>query len=114
MTFKTVVSAACCLAVAASVTAIALVSDEANRPDPGAQSEPNRLYCPTGESDGLDTSELVGRSAPNARRVAADFDCTVRVVRRDGKWLAGTDDFRENRINVALRDQRVARVTGVH
>jgi hypothetical protein len=48
-----------------------------------------------------------------ARAIARRHGCIVRVVRRDGENLAVTDDFRTDRINVAVRNGRVVRATGV-
>jgi len=58
----------------------------------------------------LDTGRLVGRTEQEAAALAQDAGCTVRVVRRDGEGLFVTEDFRPDRINVAVRDGRVTAV----
>lgn len=65
------------------------------------------------ESERFDATRLGGKRVVRARRIARRHDCTVRVVKRDGERLPVTDDFRANRINVAVRDRRVTRVKGV-
>jgi hypothetical protein len=77
----------------------------------GASERPQ--YCPRGEP-GFDANRIEGERTRRARRVAARHDCTIRVVKRDGVWYPGTDDFVTNRINVVVRDRHVVRVTGVH
>lgn len=84
-----------------------------------AQLQPNQRerepkYCPKGDEDGYDANELRGRKVPTARRIARAEGCELRVVKRDGKWRAVTDDFVPNRINVSVRDDRVKRVYGIH
>jgi hypothetical protein len=39
--------------------------------------------------------------------------CTLRVVRRDGVNVPYTGDYRQDRVNVAVRDGQVKRVVGV-
>lgn len=74
----------------------------------------SKRYCPRGDEMGLKTRRVVGKRTRRAKRIARRHDCTLRVVRRNGNALAVTDDFVPNRINVAVRDRRVKRVTGVH
>jgi hypothetical protein len=61
----------------------------------------------------LDVDRLEGKRMGRARRLAARHDCTVRVVKRDGVPLVVTEDYRPDRINVVVRDNRVVRVRGV-
>jgi hypothetical protein len=69
--------------------------------------------CPKGEPDGLDTGLLVGEELADARELARAEGCDVRVVVRDGKNLVVTDDFRIDRVNVAVDDGRVTGIDGV-
>lgn len=48
------------------------------------------------------TRALVGKSLARAILVANRRDCVVRVVMRNGKSLATTDDLRYDRINLAV------------
>jgi len=96
----------------ASFAAVALASDQPERKH-GGSSEPPR-YCPRGDADGYDANDLIGRTVPRAKERARAEDCKLRVVRRNGTWLAVSDDWRPDRINVAVRDHRVTRITGIH
>jgi hypothetical protein len=57
---------------------------------------------------------LIGRRVGKARRIAEHHGCTLRVVRRGGEPLVVTQDFRTDRINVAVRDQVVRRIAGIY
>lgn len=73
-----------------------------------------RQMCPKGSgAGGYDADRLEDRRMKRARRIAREHDCTVRVVKRDGEVLGVTDDFRPNRINVAVERRRIRRVIGV-
>lgn len=86
---------------------------------PPATADPSyeRPLCPT--SDGLrseqrfDAARLVGRSMPAARKLANRHGCSVRVVKRNGEWLAVTEDFSPSRINVAVREGTVVRIVSI-
>jgi len=64
-------------------------------------------------SSAFEIERLEGRRTGAARRLAARHGCQVRVVRRDGRWLAVTEDYSPSRINVAVRDGRVKRALSV-
>jgi len=49
-----------------------------------------------------------------ARTTARRHGCTVRVVRLDGEWLAVTDDFGPDRINVEVEEERIKRINGIY
>jgi hypothetical protein len=68
--------------------------------------------APAGEQ--FDAKRLVGKSVGRARKVAARHGCELRVVKRDGEWLPGTDDFRTDRINVVVVEKHIKRIDGVY
>lgn len=70
-------------------------------------------YCPSTEFPGFNARELIGMRLKRARMVARRHDCIVRVVRRDGEPIAGTDDYRDDRINVAVENERIVRIAGI-
>lgn len=78
---------------------------------PGAGARPP--MCPAGEPRQFDARRLVGMRLEPATALAKRFDCVVRVVRLDGESLPGTDDYRTDRVNVAVRDGRVTRVENI-
>lgn len=72
------------------------------------------IYCPRTGEDRFDANRLTGKRLDRARTIARSHDCTIRVIKRDGKARAITDDLRPNRINVVVEDDRVIRVDGVY
>lgn len=70
---------------------------------------------PRHEADGsFDANRVIEKRVPVARRMARRHDCTVRVIKRDGKRLSVTDDRRFNRINVVVRNDFIIRMKGVY
>lgn len=65
------------------------------------------------EEDRLHATELSGKRVSEARTTAARHGCVFRVVRRDGKDLVVTQDYRTDRINVAVEGDRVVGVEGI-
>ena len=78
-------------------------------------ADPHRLtpWCPgdAAAAERLDARRLIGLTLREARRLAAEFDCTVRVIERDGRAVPHTQDLRRDRINVDVRDRRVLRAS---
>jgi len=72
------------------------------------------IYCPRTGENRFDANRLTGRRLDRARTIASSHDCTIRVIKRDGKVRDITDDIRPNRINVVVEDGRVIRVDGVY
>jgi hypothetical protein len=70
--------------------------------------------CPHGDDDGFRTRRLIGRTLPEAHRVAQRHDCSVRVVKRNGEYLVVTADYLPNRINVGVRHRTVTSIQGVY
>jgi hypothetical protein len=56
-------------------------------------------------ADVPDVPDVVGASVDDATATLEAAGLTLRVVRRDGEDLAGTADFLENRVNVAVETQ---------
>jgi hypothetical protein len=57
---------------------------------------------------------LVGRPLDEFTAAAEELGGTVRVVEEDGVDLAVTDDFRFNRVNVAVEGGAVTRIVGTY
>ena len=64
--------------------------------------------------ESYDARDLVGLRVGKARHVAEKHRCTLRVVRRNGEDLVVTQDFRTDRINVAVRRHVVKRIVGIY
>jgi hypothetical protein len=62
----------------------------------------------------FDAESLVGDRPVEAQRIAKSHGCTVRVAILDGKDQTLTMDLKTNRINVAVRDGRIVRVTKIY
>lgn len=58
-----------------------------------------------------DLSFLVGQFESVAYELAQDHGFTVRIVNRDGKAFICTRDYRLDRANFTVSDNRVIRVT---
>jgi hypothetical protein len=68
--------------------------------------------APTADAP-LEVERLVGKRVKRARELADGHGCRLRVVKRDGKDLIVTQDYRTDRVNIVVRDRRVTRVKGV-
>jgi hypothetical protein len=64
--------------------------------------------------EGYDARQLVGMHVGKARRIVERHRCALRVVRRNGEPLTVTQDFRIDRINVAVRHRVVTRIVGIY
>jgi hypothetical protein len=96
----------------AILLALALLAGSGSASPTPAAADP--IYCPRDDrEDRFNANRIEGKRVKRGRRIARRHDCVVRVVRRNGKDLAGTDDLRYDRINVAVRDRRIKRVVGV-
>jgi hypothetical protein len=78
----------------------------------GASGEGQR--CPRGDHEGYEARRLKGKTTKRARKAARRRDCYIRVIKRNGEYLAVTDDFVVNRINVGVRRHVVKSIHGVH
>jgi hypothetical protein len=107
-------------AVVALLTALALTALA-----PGASAVPpppsGGYLCPRApvpppppRADAFDARELVGLRVRKARRVSASHGCELRVVRRNGEPLVVTQDFRTDRVNVAVRHRKIRRIVGIY
>jgi hypothetical protein len=98
-------------------TLAVMASGVAGQPSPGVhdrgQLSGSERWCPRGDETGLRARVLRDKRLPFARRIARRHDCSVRVVRRNGEWLAITADFSWSRVNVAVRDRKVTGINGV-
>lgn len=73
------------------------------------------VICPmkAGDAKSFDASTLVGKTLSDAKTEAAKYSCTIRTVEVDGKSLAATMDFHQDRINVSVKDNTVVAVINV-
>jgi hypothetical protein len=112
--------------VAGMLVLVACGSDAQDTPsgpsdEPAGRQPPEdrAMRCPEpfarapAAEDVIEIRRLVGLSEREARERAAEVDCTVRVVRRDGDSLPVTRDLRRNRINVEVVGDRVTRAVSV-
>jgi hypothetical protein len=60
----------------------------------------------------FDTRKLLGLEMPDAEKVAEKHRFTVRPVEIDGHGVPMTDDYRPDRLDVALRDHIVVKIVG--
>lgn len=86
--------------------------DVIDQPASPACAESRSWRCGKAE-DRLERGELHGRSVEEAHEIAARHGCVLRVVERDGEDLVVTMDYRGDRINVAVKQERVVRVKGI-
>ena len=73
-------------------------------PEPAVTTLPAPVACGDAVAPEavVDGTELIGRCLTDVEDIAASLGIEVRVVRLDGVDLAATDDYRENRFNVAV------------
>lgn len=108
------------LVVLATIAAVGC-GDDSPEPAPApprADSEPPpadaELRCPLeGAGPSLDAEELEGLSLQEAEKQAGEFDCSVRVIERDGEPLPATLDYNPQRINVSVEGSAVIRVQSI-
>lgn len=82
-------------------------------PDLPVNDDPEAVTC-TGPPEGVfDATTIVGRSEVDAAAAAEAEGCSVRVVERDGRSLAVTEDFRPDRINVAVAEGVVTEIVSL-
>ena len=82
-------------------------------PDLPQNDDPARVEC-TGEPGGVfDATAIVGESVAEAMRAARQQGCSIRVAVRNGEQLALTQDFRPDRVNVAVRDGEVIEIVDI-
>ena len=99
-----------CLTV--GITALALLGAGTAGAEPGSFAYGQTRMCPANDSSGFNAKKLRGRRLIVARELALRYGCSLRVVERNGRPLAVTDDLRRNRINVGVRGpkKRVVKV----
>ncbi len=89
-------------------------SGETTIPDLPKNNDPSAVQC-TGAPKGVfDATAIVGEPYAQAREAAQAQGCDVRAVVKDGKPLAVTQDFRPDRVDVAVRDGDVVRIDGIY
>jgi hypothetical protein len=57
--------------------------------------------------------EFVGLPLPEFEEIAKRYGFTTRVTRQDGVDLAGTADFSESRVNVAVEGDVVTEIISI-
>ena len=75
--------------------------------------DPRAVIC-TGSPEAIfDATAIVGKSESEAAAAAEEEGCSVRVVERDGRALAVTEDFRPDRVNVVVEDGEVTEIVSL-
>jgi len=82
-------------------------------PEIPENDDPSAVQCTGEPKEVFDATAIVGESIDEATDAAAAAGCMVRVVIKDGKPLAATQDFRTDRINVATEDDQVKKIVGL-
>jgi hypothetical protein len=96
------------------LVAMPALSVAAPPPPSGGYLCPRQQPGPPPRAETFDARELVGMRVKKARSTAATHGCQVRVVRRNGEPLVVTQDFRTDRVNVAVRHRVVKRIVGIY
>lgn len=82
-------------------------------PDLPVNTDPKRVQC-TGPPEGVfDATSVVGSTLARAKEAAAEEGCQIRVAVRDGEPLALTQDYRPDRVNVAVEDGEVTEIIDI-
>jgi hypothetical protein len=82
-------------------------------PDLPQNDDPAAVQC-TGPPEGVfDASATVGTKLTAARDAAETEGCSIRVAMRDGEGLALTEDFRPDRVNVAVGGDSVTEIISI-
>lgn len=100
------------LIAAALVAAAAIAAGQRDGGD-RREAQPARVGTIPCGRHAFDARRLLGLRLPEARALAQQHGCTVRVVRGDSAPPAQTDDFRRDRINVADRREVVVAIEGI-
>ena len=82
-------------------------------PDLPRNDDPSAVRCTAPPQGVFDATAVVGLPLEKAEATAEQKGCSVRMVERDGEQLAVTQDFRPDRVNVAIRDGEVTRIVGI-
>lgn len=86
---------------------------EPTLPELPRNDDPAAVTC-TGPPRGtFDATAIVGDPVADAKSAAAEQGCSVRVAMRDGEGLALTQDFRPDRVNVAVEDGEVTEIIDI-
>lgn len=82
-------------------------------PDLPRNDDPSAVTC-TGPPQGtFDATAVVGEPVAEAKQAAVDEGCQIRVAMRDGESLALTQDYRPDRVNVAVEDGEVTEIIDI-
>lgn len=82
-------------------------------PDLPTNTDPSAVEC-TGDPQGVfDATRVVGKPVTTAKQAAQAEGCQIRVAMEDGKGLALTQDFRPDRVNVAVEDGDVTEIIDI-
>ncbi len=60
-----------------------------------------------------DLNDIIGKKLEDAQEFAKTKSLTIRVVQKDGKHLIITSDYRSNRVNVAIFNNKIANIVSV-
>lgn len=87
-------------------------------PELPRNDDPSMVAC-TGKAKGaegpgvFDATAIVGDPLSEAERAAAEQGCEIRVAVIDGEPQALTEDFRPDRVNVAIEDDEVTEIVSI-
>ena len=82
-------------------------------PDLPINEDPSAVRC-TGDPQGtFDANAVVGDPIAAAKRAASEQGCEIRVAVRNGEGLALTQDFRPDRVNVAVESGKVTEILNI-
>lgn len=86
---------------------------ETTIPDLPQNDDPAAVQC-TGPPEGIfDATATIGTAVSAAMAAAESEGCSIRVAMRDGEGLALTEDFRPDRVNVAVEGGKVTEIVSI-
>lgn len=62
----------------------------------------------------FDWDILIGKTIKEASKIALEKKCFIAVTKSDGEFYMGTQDNREDRVNVELEKGVVVKVNGIY
>jgi hypothetical protein len=75
--------------------------------------DPSAVICTAPPEGTFDATSIVGETEEDAAAAAEAEGCSLRVVERDGRGLAVTEDFSPSRVNVAVADGVVEEIVSL-
>ncbi len=82
-------------------------------PDLPVNEDPAAVSCTAPPMGTFDATATVGGSLKDGRAAALEQGCSIRVAMRNGKGLALTEDFRPDRVNVAVESGEITEILSI-